>query len=455
MKARSLSEVAAAVDGAVAGEDVRVTHLVTDSRDAVPGALFVALRGDRHDGAAFVHDAFERGAAAIVVGEEFEAPGPAVRVRSTGEALLRLAADERAHGLAEARVIAITGANGKTSTKDFAAAVLGARFRTHASPGSYNNEVGLPVTLLTAPEGVEVVVAEMGARRAGDVRLLCDVARPDVAVVTNVGLAHLEVFGSWEAIVESSAEPVAALRPGGVAVLAVDDPVVARLPVPPGVRQVTFGRSPSSDVRAEAVELDAEGRASFELVAGDAREPIELAVPGEHMVANALAAAACGLELGLTVAECAAGLKGARISRWRMETFTTPDGVRVVNDAYNANPESTAAALRSARWIARDARLIAVLGTMAELGPVAAEEHEHVGELAARLRVDRVITVGADARGIAVAAVREGVEPENVASFDDPDGALADVRAHATPGDVVLFKGSRVVALDRLAEALR
>jgi UDP-N-acetylmuramoyl-tripeptide--D-alanyl-D-alanine ligase len=455
MRPRSLSEVAAAVEGAVEGDDVRVTHLVTDSREAAPGALFFALRGEHHDGAHYVGDAFTRGAAAAVVGEGASAPGPAVRVPSTADALLRLAADERARDLAGVRLIAITGANGKTSTKDLAAAVLGARFRTHSSPGSYNNEIGLPVTLLTAPEGVEVVVAEMGARRVGDVRLLCEVARPDVAVVTNVGLAHLEVFGSWDAILAASAEPIAALRPGGVAVLAADDPEVVRLPRPDGVRVVTFGRSPGSDVRAEAVELDAEGRASFELVAGDARETIELAVPGEHMVSNALAAAACGLELGLTAAECAAGLKGARISRWRMETFTTPDGVRVVNDAYNANPESMAAALRAARWMARGARLIAVLGPMAELGPVADQEHERVGELAARLRVDRVITVGADARRIAAAAVREGVEPEHVVSFDDPADALADVRACADPGDVVLFKASRVAALDRLAEALR
>jgi UDP-N-acetylmuramoyl-tripeptide--D-alanyl-D-alanine ligase len=218
---------------------------------------------------------------------------------------------------------------------------------------------------------------------------------------------------------------------------------------------VTFGRSPGSEVGAEAVELDPRGRASFELVHADAREPIELAVPGEHMVSNALAAAACGIVLGLTPAECASGLKGTRVSPWRMETFTTSDGVHIVNDAYNANPESMAAALRSARWMARGARLIAVLGPMAELGPIASEEHERVGELAARIRVDRLITVGDGARTIAAAALREGVEPENVVSFDDPADALADVRAQARTGDVVLFKASRVAGLERLAEALR
>ena len=455
MNRRRLSGVASAVDGTMSGDDVEVTHIVIDSRVARSGALFFALPGERTDGARFVEDAFARGAAAVVVGDGVEVAGPAVSVRSPGDALLRLAADERATRMPGVRLIAITGANGKTSTKDFAAAVLGARYRTHASPGSYNNEIGLPVTLLTAPDGVEVIVAEMGARHVGDVRLLCGIARPDIVVVTNVGVAHIGVFGSWDAIVEASAEPLDALGPDGVAVLFADDPIVGRMERPEGARVVTFGRSPGSEVRAEAVELDARGRASFELVHADAREPIELAVPGEHMVSNALAAAACGLVLGLTAAECASGLKAVRISHWRMETFTTADGVHVVNDAYNANPESMAAALRSARWMARECRLIAVLGPMAELGPIASEEHERLGELAARIRVDRLITVGTDARAIAAAALREGVEPENVVSFEDPDDALADVRAHARAGDVVLFKASRVAGLERLAEALR
>jgi UDP-N-acetylmuramoyl-tripeptide--D-alanyl-D-alanine ligase len=173
------------------------------------------------------------------------------------------------------------------------------------------------------------------------------------------------------------------------------------------------------------------------------------------MVPNALAAAACGLHLGLSPAECAAALKGARVSSWRMETFVNADGVRVVNDAYNANPDSVAAALRTASWMARSGRLVAVLGRMAELGPATGGEHERVGELAARLRVDRVVTVGEEARAIADAAVREGVEPENVASYSDPEEALADVRKWAGAGDVVLFKASRVVGLERLAEAMR
>jgi UDP-N-acetylmuramoyl-tripeptide--D-alanyl-D-alanine ligase len=208
-------------------------------------------------------------------------------------------------------------------------------------------------------------------------------------------------------------------------------------------------------VRGSSVALGDDGRASFVLEAGTDRERVELSVPGEHMVPDALAAAACGLELGLSAAECAAALKGARVSAWRMETFTTPTGVVVVNDAYNANPESMAASLKTARWMARRGRLAAVLGHMAELGPIAAQEHERLGELVVRIGVERLITVGEQARAIARAAIREGQLPGDVASFDDPVSAADDVRAWARAGDVVVVKGSRVAGLERLAEALR
>ena len=455
MKTRRLSDVARAVGGSMLGEDVDVDRIVTNSKDAEPGALFFALPGERTDGSLFVADAFANGAAAAIVPDHVDATGPVVHVRSPGEALLRLAADERATTLSGAKVIGVTGANGKTATKDLAASVLRQRFRTHSSPESFNNEIGLPVTLLSAIDGVEVIVAEMGARHVGDVRALCRIARPDVVVVTNVGVAHLEVFGSWQAIVEASAEPVEELAPQGVAVLSADDRVVAGYAVRTAARVVTFGLSSHAEVRAEEVALDAEGRASFTLAHAGLRERVELAVPGEHMVSNALAAAGCGLVLGLSIAECALGLKEARISHWRMETFASAEGVRVVNDAYNANPESMAAALKAAQWMAREGRLIAVLGPMAELGPISLQEHERLGELAARIRVERLITVGPEARAIAAAGLREGVEPENVASYDDPDEALADATTHARPGDVLLFKASRVVGLERLAEALR
>jgi UDP-N-acetylmuramoyl-tripeptide--D-alanyl-D-alanine ligase len=453
MKARRMSDVARAVDGLFLGADVEVTSIAIHSDDVVRGSLFVALPGERVDGARFVPEAFARGAAGVLVRDGLDVDGPAVSVRSTAEALMALAADERTR--LTARVVAIAGANGKTSTKDLAARVLATRYRTHASPASFNNEIGLPVTLLGAPDGTEVIVAEMGARHAGDVALLCRVARPDIAVVTNVGVAHMEIFGSWEAIVEASAEPVEAIGADGVAVLAADDRVVAGYATRTAGRVITFGSVDAADVRSEGIELDADGRASFAIRHGPERADVTLRTPGAHMVANALAAVAAGVALGVPIADAAAALARAEVSPWRMESFTTRDGVRVVNDAYNASPESVAAALRTARWMAGEGHLIAVLGPMAELGPIAHAEHERVGELAARIRVDRLITVGEGARPIANAGIREGVEPDHVASYDAADEALADVRRSARPGDVVLVKGSRVAGLERLAEALR
>ncbi len=452
MISRPLSVIAREVDGRLAGPDADVAQVVTDSRKAGPGSLFVALHGEHSDGVRFLPEAFRAGAAGAIVPEGISAPGPAIVVASTADALLRLGAAERDR---LAMCVGITGANGKTSTKDMTAGVLSRRHRTHASPNSFNNEIGLPMTLLGAPPGTEVVVAELGARRKGDVTMLCEIARPQIVVVTNVGVAHLEIFGSWDAIVEASAEPVDAVPAGGWAVLNADDPVVAGYRSRCAGRVMTFGVHADADVRAAEISMGADAMARFDVIADGHRASVTLTVAGEHMVPNALAAAAVGRILGVPLEDCAEALSSAHISRWRMETFVTAGGIRVINDAYNANPESMAAALKAARVMARDSRLIAVLGHMAELGPIAGEEHDRLGDLAARLRIDRVVAVGTLAEPIAVSAVREGVEPDNVAAYDDPADALADVRAHARPGDVVLFKGSRVAGLERLAEALR
>jgi len=450
---RRLSEIATAVGGTLRGPDGLATAVTTDSRSVAPGTVFVAIAGERLDGHDFVADALARGAIGAVV-HRSGIDGPTIEVADTGRALLDLAADERGR-MTGARVVGITGSNGKTSAKDLAAAVLSARYRTHASPASFNNEVGLPTTLLGAEPSTEMVVAEMGARREGDVELLCEVARPDAVAVTNVGLAHIGVFGSWDAIVRAGEEPVRWLGADGTAILNADDPVVRGYADACRGGVLTFGTSAGADVRADDVAVADDGRASFVLSAGGDRETVELGVPGEHMVSNALAAASVGRWAGLTVAECAAALKGAAISRWRMETFTTDTGVVVINDAYNANPESMAAALKAARRMATGTRLAAVLGHMAELGPVSLDEHERLGELVVRIGVERLVTVGEPALAIARAAVREGQLPEDVATYDEPAEAAGDVRAWVRAGDVVLLKGSRVAALERVAEALR
>jgi UDP-N-acetylmuramoyl-tripeptide--D-alanyl-D-alanine ligase len=449
---RRLSEIASAVRGALRGPDDVASTVETDSRAVGPGSLFVAIDGERLDGHAFVGDAFARGAVGALVHRP-GIDGTVVQVPDTGRALLDLAADERDR-MTGTRVVGITGSNGKTSAKDLAAAVVGTRLRTHASPASFNNEVGLPMTLLRAEPGVEVVVAEMGARREGDVRLLCDVARPDAVVVTNVGTAHLGIFGSWDAIVRAGSEPVEWLGANGTAIVNADDAVARAYADETDAAVITFGLDPGADVRAEDVELGPDARATFTLWSAGEREPVELAVPGDHMVSNALAAAAVGRWAGVTLAECAAALKGAGVAHWRMETSTGASGIVIVNDAYNANPESMAAALKAARWMAKGERLVAVLGHMAELGPVEFEEHERLGQLVVRIGVERLITVGERARTIARSAIREGQLPEDVASYEDRSEAAADVRAWVRPGDVVLVKGSRVAGLERVAEAL-
>jgi len=347
MRTRRLSDVAPTVGGRLAGADAEISSVAVDSRSVLPGSLFVARVGDHSDGHAFLEDAFTNGAAGALVQRELSAPEPLVVVRDTGRALLDLAADERT-SLA-ARVIGITGSTGKTCTKDFTAAVLGARFEVRASPASFNNEVGMPLTILGADDRTEMLICEMGSRGVGHIAMLCEVARPDVGIVTNVGVAHLELFGSRDHIVQAKAELVEALPDQGLAVLNGDDPVVRDYARRTGARTVSYGMSSDVDVGARDVELDAEARASFTLVAGSDSERVELAVPGEHMVPNALAAIACGWALGVSVGECAAALKGAHVSAWRMETFNSPDGLRVINDAYNANRTSMAAAVQTAR----------------------------------------------------------------------------------------------------------
>jgi UDP-N-acetylmuramoyl-tripeptide--D-alanyl-D-alanine ligase len=450
MRRRRLSEIASAVGGRLVGADDDVTGVVVDSRAAEPGSLFVALRGERQDGHAFVEDALARGAAAALV--ESEIASPAIVVEDTSRALLDLAGDERA-SLA-ATVVGITGSTGKTCTKDLTAAVLADRFVVRASPASFNNEVGVPLTILGADDRTEVLVCEMGSRGVGHIAMLCAVAGPNVGIVTNVGLAHMALFGSPENVVRAKGELVEALPDDGIAVLNADDPAVRGYTDGTGVRTVTFGFGPDADVRATDVTIDDEARPSFSMVVGEDRELVQLEVIGEHMVSNALAAAACGIALGVTPAECAAALKGARVSAWRMETFTTAGGVRVVNDAYNANPASMAAALQTARVLARGSRLIAVLGHMAELGAISRREHERLGKLVARMEVDRLVTVGPDALEVERAAVREGVALRDTSHVDTVEEAIADLRASLLPGDVVLIKASRVAGLERIAEVL-
>jgi UDP-N-acetylmuramoyl-tripeptide--D-alanyl-D-alanine ligase len=454
LRPRTLGELAAAAGGAPdrAPADAVVTRVVADSRGELDGALFVALAGERTDGHDHVDQAIAGGAVAALVSRPGPFAGPVIRVADTADALRALAASERA--AFEGPVVGITGSTGKTCTKDFTAAVLASRFKVHASERSFNTEVGVPLTILNAPAGAEALVLEMGSRGIGHIATLCETARPTVGVVTNVGPAHLGMFGSLENVARAKGELVEALAAGGVAVLNADDPAVSGFAARTAARVVTFGVGPGAEVRGLDVALDPDARAAFVLHSGGEEAGLELAVPGEHMVSNALAAAATGLALGLSVAECAAALKGATVSDWRMEVHDRPDGVRILNDAYNANPASMAAALKAARWMSRGRRCVAVLGEMAELGDAATEEHDRLGDLVARLGIEELVTVGEVGRVIARGAVREGIEPEHVRECADAAEALAAVRELLRPGDVVVVKASRVAGLERVALGL-
>ncbi|MGH2795469.1 MAG: UDP-N-acetylmuramoyl-tripeptide--D-alanyl-D-alanine ligase [Actinomycetota bacterium] len=448
-------EVAEMAGGRLEGEPAAsLAGVAIDSRAVHPGDLFVALPGDRTDGHAFVGDAIARGASALMVRSDATIPDApaAVRVPDTLAGLQSLAAGVRAR--LEATVVAITGSSGKTITKELTAAVTRSRFSTVASAASFNNEIGVPLTLLNADEGTEVIVAEVGSRGIGHIASLMPLIRPDVGVVLNVGPAHIGMFGSLENVAIAKGELVEGLDGDGVAILNADDAAVAAMTSRTSARAITFGSSAGADVRAEGVRLTPDGAASFTLVAADGSAPVMLRMPGEHLVSDALAAAAVGHAIGIGVVDAAAALSSAEGPAWRMQVVDATDGWRVINDSYNANPASMAAALKTLVIVGKGRRTWAVLGYMAELGDTAAAEHDRIGRLAVRLGVSRLIVVGKDARPLYEAARLEGMTPEEASLVPSADDALAMLRSSLEPDDVVLVKASRVVGLERVAMAI-
>ncbi|HLH99561.1 MAG TPA: UDP-N-acetylmuramoyl-tripeptide--D-alanyl-D-alanine ligase [Acidimicrobiales bacterium] len=421
------------------------TSVAIDSRLVQPGALFVPIHGQR-DGHAFIGDAVARGATGYLTEEGHPRPegagsAAAIEVADTGQALLDVgrAARDRLAG----PVVGITGSVGKTSTKDLLAAALGRRFVVTASTKSFNNELGLPLTLANGDPGTEVAVLEMGASGPGHIALLCDVGRPTVGIVTAVAAVHTELFGSIEGVAKGKSELVAALPESGTAVLNADDPRVAAMAGRTSARVLRYSPSGSTadgstaDVVASGVEVDAELRASFVLASPWGEAKLRLGARGAHQVGNALAAATAALGLGVSLDDITAALADAAISPWRMEMHHTAGGGTVVNDAYNANPASMAAALRSLATLPARRR-VAVVGEMAELGTLTDEEHRSVAALAEELGV----------RLVAYRTDRYGVDP--VDSFEaavEAVGPLGD-------GDAVLVKASRVVGLERLVPLL-
>jgi UDP-N-acetylmuramoyl-tripeptide--D-alanyl-D-alanine ligase len=490
----------------------RVTGTVEfDSRAVTPGGLFLALPGARSDGHDFAAAAVGAGAVAVLAARPVGVPAIVVEPGSANDpaasvlehdsdgsgaavlaALARLAAAVAAElvdgGLT---IVGITGSSGKTSTKDLLAAVLAPLGQVVAPPGSFNNELGHPWTVLRATESTDYLVLEMSARRPGNIAALAEIAPPSIAVVLNVGTAHLGEFGSREAIAATKAELPQAVPSSGVVILNVDDTAVAAMADQTAARVVRVGRSEGADVWAGPVTLDALARPRFTLHAagpeGEAETDVALAVHGDHQVSNALCAAAVALECGASLGQVAAALAAAGpVSKHRMEVETRDDGVTVINDAYNANPDSMRAGLKALAWMARTKtfpshgptrvgpcasrglgtgdppagagkrRSWAVLGEMAELGDDAISEHDRIGRLAVRLDVSRLIVVGTGRSMSAMhhGAVMEGSWGSESTMVADADAALALLRAELQAGDVVLVKASNAAGLGALADAL-
>jgi UDP-N-acetylmuramoyl-tripeptide--D-alanyl-D-alanine ligase len=454
----SLPEIAAVVDGvAVHDSGLTVTGpAFLDSRVAERNGLFVAIVGESLDGHEYAAAAVEGGAAAVLSTRDTGQPG--VLVADPVAALARLARHSLSR-LTDVRVVALTGSQGKTSTKDLLAQVLAAAGTTVATFGSFNNELGLPLTVLRATPATEFLVLEMGARHIGDIAASCAVAPPDVALVLNVGKAHIGEFGSREGIATAKGEIVEALGADGVAVLNADDELVSSMATRTRGQVRTFGSAPGADVRFHDVTLDDFGRPAFTLSTlseGERGARVSLGLVGEHHAGNAAAAAAVALTLDVPLEEVARSLGSATAtSRGRMQVRERADGVTVIDDAYNANPDSMRAALKALASIGRgrpDARTVAVLGEMRELGASTQTEHDAVGRLAVRLDIHQLLVVGEPARPMHLGATLEGSWGNESVFVPDVEAAAAWLDAHLRPGDVVLFKASNAVRLSRLAE---
>ena len=437
MKSYSLQQLAEAIGGSLphGGHEVSITSGVsTDTRKVRQGSLFIALKGDQFDGHCFVSEAKEKGALAAIVHEQSQAPDsfPVILVQDTLKGLQALAHWYRRQ--LNIPVVAISGSNGKTSTKDFTRSVLSKRYRVNATEGNLNNHIGLPLTILAAEEQDEVMVVEMGMNHAGELEPLCEIARPDISVITNVGTAHIEFLGSQEAIAQEKGTLARALSSEGVLV------VPSSCEYLEDFRQDTRGRVIAvgeSGIRADRICLGAD-RSDFDLTVDDLGcVPTSIAVPGYHMITNALLAAGVGIELGLDLTEISQGLQASRLTSGRLRKYECR-GVTIIDDTYNANPESMAAALQTAASIPIRGARTAVLGRLAEQGHFASTAYQALGKLARDLGV-RLVSIGTDVEALNAPLHFDTIEP-----------AAMWLSENTNSGDLVLFKGSRSAAMERV-----
>lgn len=447
-----------------AGPDTTMVNgLAIDSRSVDPGAAFVAFVGEHADGHAFVREALAAGARAIIVTRDDESVRQAIEesgrsevalvvVEDAAAAVERLAAWHRMRLVCP--VIGITGSTGKTTTKDFLRSVLATRMRVVATTGNRNNELGVPLTVMEAGADTEALIVEMAMRGPGQIARLSEIARPTAGLVTNVGVSHLEAMGSEEAIASAKAELVRAIPERGRVFLNGDDAWSEALAKASAAAVTLYGLGPGCDVRAEDVRVEQDGHPAFRLVAEQGVADVRLPLLGRHNVYNALAAAAAGLYLELSLDDVVAGLERTVVSKWRMETFESATGIMVINDAYNANPTSMRAAIAALGDLPTEGRRIAVLGDMAELGSLSELAHFQLGERVAGSAVDVLVTVGQRAKRIADGALASGMDPEAVRPCASPEEASEVLDDLLQPGDTVLVKASRVMGLEAVVEGI-
>ncbi|PYY34188.1 UDP-N-acetylmuramoylalanyl-D-glutamate--2,6-diaminopimelate ligase [Curtobacterium sp. MCJR17_055] len=479
MIALTLAEIAAAVDGELVrgAADTTVTGSVeTDSRLVASGSVFFALLGEETDGHRFVPAAADAGAALVVTERAVDLPDDAPTAQivvADGYAALAALAHEvvaRVRAAGALRVVGITGSNGKTSTKNMLRTILSRVGETVAPEGSFNNHVGAPVSMLRVTADTRFLVVEMGASGIGHIAKLVRIAEPDVGVVLKVGLAHAGEFGGIEATERAKSEMVTDLPATATALLNVDDDRVARMRGRTAARVVGFGTSAGADYRIGGVTTDRDGtrftltappvESADALPGGPSEAPetvdVRLAILGEHHAMNAAAALSVAHLWGVPLAEGAAALASmTRAERWRMELLQGPDGVTVINDAYNASPDSTAAALRTLAQVARPGeRTVAVLGEMAELGEYSVEEHDRIGRLVVRLGIGQLVVVGRGAMALHQAATLEGSWDGESVFIKDVDDAVRALQEIVRPGDVVLVKSSKSAGLRFVGDRL-
>lgn len=458
-----IGDIAAALDAELLAGDPEavISSVCIDSRLMKRGDLFIPLKGERFDGHRFVDDVIAGGAAGILVerlGEDSASrlrrgSGAALKVKDTGAALTGLASLIRER--LKARVIGITGSTGKTSTKDILAALTGRAFETLFSLKNNNNEIGAPLTITKATPETEVMIVEMGMRGSGQIRELAEMARPDIGIITNIGLTHIGLLGSEEAIAAAKAELVEVLPADGYAILNNDDEWTPFLRRHTKARVMTFGVKPGAHIGATDISLDEYARPSWRLVIDGQPGPlVKLAAPGLHNVANALAAVAAARLVGVSDADIVNGLAGVKLTEMRLAIIETENGLTVIDDSYNASPASMLGALETLVKVKPASRHVAILGRMSELGEVTVAAHRDIGKFLVKSGVDMIVSVGEDAKDITDAALEAGLPASSATWFKSTEEAAKEIGALVESGDVLLIKGSRVAGLEVVAKSL-